>query len=212
MGKIKKIMLSTVLAGGVWGSSLQVNAAHSFNDVSDRYNEAVNYLYNKKIVKGITEQQFGINYSIKRVDSAVMIANSRNLLETSLSVTTFKDVPTRAISAVESLKKHNIIRGKSPTRFGSNDTLTRGEAALILVKAYNLEESNPNIITFTDVSDRYHKAVNALLTHGIAKGKTNTKFGTNDPLTRGELALLLFQLEKKVEKEEGFEIDNVEII
>lgn len=51
---------------------------------------------------------------------------------------------------------------------------------------------------FTDVPDQYAEAVNSLVTTSIVQGKTETAFGTHLPLTRGELAVMVYRLEQTV--------------
>lgn len=195
--KVTKTMIAGILAGGVFTASFSSTSAASFTDVSDRYIEAVTYLHTNHIVSGLSETKFGVQEPIKRVDSAIMIAKIRNLIpEQAAKSSKFTDVPTRGIPAVEALRSSGIINGKTTSLFGANDTLTRGEAALILVRAYGLSLVNESTTKFSDVSPRYLSAVNTLVANGISNGKTNTKFGTADQLTRGELAVLLYKLEK----------------
>ncbi|MFL0364570.1 S-layer homology domain-containing protein [Pseudobacillus sp. 179-B 2D1 NHS] len=201
--KVTKTMIAGILAGGVFTASFSNTSAATFTDVSDRYIEAVTYLHNNHIVSGLSETKFGVQEPIKRVDSAIMIAKIRNLIpEQAAKTSKFTDVPTRGIPAVEVLRSLGIINGKTTSLFGANDTLTRGEAALILVNAYDLSPVNESTTKFSDVSPRYLSAVNTLVANGISNGKTKTKFGTADQLTRGELAIMLYNLEK-LKREDG---------
>ena len=51
-------------------------ANSSFTDVGGNYEVPVNYLYEKEIIKGLSETQFGTHQDIKRVDVATMIARA----------------------------------------------------------------------------------------------------------------------------------------
>lgn len=168
--------------------------AAGFTDVSDRYKEAVDYLVNEKITQGMSETKFGVDEQIKRVDAAVMIANALKLDTTKAPNAGFTDVPERAQGAVNALKAAGIINGKTDTKFGSADQLTRGEMALILQKAYKLTGSADH--KFTDVSDRYDAAVKALVANNITQGKSETKFGTTDAIKRGEFAIFMYKINK----------------
>ncbi|WP_061786760.1 S-layer homology domain-containing protein, partial [Pseudobacillus badius] len=170
--------------------------AAGFTDVSDRYKEAVDYLVNEKITQGMSETKFGVDEQIKRVDAAVMIANALKLDTTKAPNAGFTDVPERAQGAVNALKAAGIINGKTDTKFGSADQLTRGEMALILQKAYKLTGSADH--KFTDVSDRYDAAVKALVANNITQGKSETKFGTTDAIKRGEFAIFMYKINKPV--------------
>ncbi|WP_338751907.1 S-layer homology domain-containing protein [Bacillus sp. FJAT-52991] len=168
-------------------------ASNNFTDVSAKYKEAVDYLVANDITQGISETKFGIDEQIKRVDAAVMIAKALKLDTAKYPDSGFTDVPERAQGAVNALKAEGIINGKTDTKFGSADPLTRGEVSLILTNAYDLKGDAD--LKFTDVSDRYKDAVEALVANGITQGKSETKFGTADPIKRGEFAIFLYKTE-----------------
>ncbi|MGC8227792.1 S-layer homology domain-containing protein [Pseudobacillus badius] len=168
-------------------------SADDFTDVSKNYKEAVDYLVKHEIAKGVTATQFGIEHKIKRVDAASMIATALKLDMEKAPDAGFTDVPKRAQGAVNALKAAGIINGKTATKFGSDDSLTRGEMALIIQKAYKLTGSADH--KFTDVAPNYDAAVKALVANDITKGKSETKFGTADPIKRGEFAIFLYKAE-----------------
>ncbi|MGM7634688.1 5'-nucleotidase C-terminal domain-containing protein [Bacillus sp. Hm123] len=170
-------------------------SAASFSDVSKDYKEAVDYLVSNKITDGMTDTTFGTAHSIKRVDAAVMLAKALKLDIKNVENSGFTDVPKRAKAYVNALKKAGIVDGKTATTFASNQPITRGEAALMLAKAYELQGDNTNI-PFKDVSARYKEAVGALVKHGVTSGKTPTSYGTNDNIKRGEYAIFLHKLSR----------------
>lgn len=164
-----------------------------FTDVNERYAPAVDYVVSKG-VQGKTSTQFGVQDSIKRVDAAVFIANALDLNKPGSPDAGFSDVPERAKDAVNALKAKGIINGKTDTRYGANDVLTRGEVALILASAYNLK-GDANSLKFTDVNkNRYGSAVAGLVEAGVTDGISDTKFGTENPVKRGDLAVFLYKL------------------
>jgi hypothetical protein len=164
----------------------------AFTDVSDRYKEAVGHLVQEDITQGLTNTMFGTRNKIKRIDAAVLLAKALKLDLQSSKEAGFKDVPSRAKDAVNALVEKDILNGKSKERFGANDNLTRGEMALMIKRAYELEGSGVNL-SFTDVSDRYELAVKSLVKNKITQGKTATSYGTGSPITRGEMAIFLFR-------------------
>ncbi|REB08714.1 S-layer homology domain-containing protein [Sporosarcina sp. BI001-red] len=167
-----------------------------FTDVGDRYVDAVNYLVENNITQGLTETKFGTQSNIKRVDVAVLIAKA-TLTEDEINnapASTFGDVPARATKYVSALKAKGIINGKTATSFGSDLSITRGEAAIMLSKAYEIEGDTANV-KFGDVGTRYKDAVAALVDNEITTGKTDSSFGTDLSITRGELAIFLQKLE-----------------
>ncbi len=187
-----------------------------FTDVGDRYADAVNYLVENNITQGLTETKFGTQSNIKRVDVAVLIAKA-TLTEdeiTNAPASTFGDVPARATKYVSALKAKGIINGKTATSFGSDLSITRGEAAIMLSKAYEIEGDTANV-KFGDVGTRYKDAVAALVDNKITTGKTDSSFGTALSITRGELAIFLHRLETldaTPAPEPEYKVDSVEAI
>ncbi len=170
--------------------------ASNFTDVAEQYKVPVDYLYNKGIIQGISATQFGTQQEIKRVDVGIMIAKSLYTEDAinSAPASGFTDVPARATKYINVLKANGVVNGKTTTSYGANDSITRGEAAIMFANAYNIT-GDVNNSEFTDVASRYTNAVAALYDHGITKGKGNKKFGTADAITRGELAIFLYKLE-----------------
>ncbi|OXS79086.1 S-layer homology domain-containing protein [Domibacillus enclensis] len=172
----------------VTASTTAAAAAPAFGDVPDRYKDAVDQLVGRGITSGVGGGRFGIDQQIKRVDAAVMLAKMLNL-PLNAPDAGFKDVPQRAQSAVNALVKAGVVSGKTAVTFGSDQTLTRGELAIILTRALKLEGSGST--TFTDVPDRYKTAVQALVSNGITNGKSASAFGTADSIKRGDFAIFL---------------------
>lgn len=189
----KKFATAAIAAALVTTAAIPASAA-SFSDVSDRYEEAVKFLVENQIAEGLSASSFGTGQSIKRVDTAIMLAKALELDTTKVASSGFTDVPVRAKSYVDALKAAKIVDGKTATSFAVNQELTRGEAALMLVKAYGLPAAKTKV-TLTDVSSRYEAAVAALLENKITSGKTATTFGTQQPITRGEFAVFIHRLE-----------------
>ena len=89
---------------------------------------------------------------------------------------------------------HDLMAGVSTGRFAPNDTLTRAQLVQIL---YALEgrPAVSSVSAFTDVASGawYASAVNWAADSGVVSGVGNGAFGPNDPLTREQLALILYR-------------------
>ena len=159
---------------------------------------AVQFLYENGIARGLNETSFGTDLPIKRVDFAVILGNYMPL-NTNVPKSGFRDLPARAERIVSTLKYNGITSGKSATLFGAADNITRGEAVIMLHNAYKDYFDTGAESPFTDVSPRYVEAVRALSGAGIVKG-TAGKFGTNNSITRGQFALLIYRINKYEQK------------
>ena len=111
------------------------------------------------------------------------------------SDTFFTDVPGSAwyYDAVKFVYDYDLMDGVGNNKFNPDGTLTRAMIAQVL---YNLEGASgayPSV--FTDVADSawYAKAVNWAAASGIVEGKGNNKFDPNAPVTRQEMAAILYR-------------------
>lgn len=186
-------LVATALVPAAAADTAQTAA---FTDVNNRYQTAVDYLVSNNLAKGMTATSYGVNANIKRGDAAIILAQALNLMDLSAPASGFTDVPDRGALAINSLKAAGVIKGKSATRFGFNDTITRGEVALIMshAAAYHFTGS-PSSLTFTDVNSRYSKAVAGLFANGITEGVSATKFGTDNSIKRGDFAVFVYRAE-----------------
>jgi len=164
-----------------------------FKDVTSFYYPAVEFLVRNQITSGISETEFGVEKDIIRADAAIWLARELNLNMETAKASGFTDVPSRAVGAVNALKEAGIVGGKTSTRFGSYDSITRGEVAIIIQRAYKLS-ANGQTSPFSDVSIRYTDAVNALVANKVTSGITPTQYGVAYPITRGQLAVFLYRL------------------
>lgn len=171
----------------------QPQASPKFQDVTTFYSPAVTYFVQRQITRGVSTTEFGVAHNIIRADAAIWLAKELGLNTETAKASGFTDVPERAFGAVNALKEAGIVGGKTTTRFGAYDTLTRGEVAIILQRAYKLS-SDVSKLPFTDVSSKYSNAVGALVTNDITDGLTPTKFGVSYPITRGQLAVFMYRL------------------
>ncbi|WP_370223749.1 5'-nucleotidase C-terminal domain-containing protein [Cytobacillus sp.] len=100
----------------------------------------------------------------------------------------FTDVKERYQEAVDFLVSKGA-NGLSPTKFGTDENIKRVDAAVLVANVLGLNTENAPASGFTDVPERAQGAVNALKEAGITNGKTETSFGSQHHITRGELAV-----------------------
>ena len=95
---------------------------------------------------------------------------------------------------VEYVYTKGIMSGTGATIFDPNSQLTRGMIVTIL---YRMEKepavSGASKFTDVDIAQWYGKAVVWAADNGIVTGYSDTAFGPNDPLTREQLAAILYR-------------------
>ena len=103
------------------------------------------------------------------------------------------DVPAHQKQAVQWL----VDRGAptwAKTQFGVNEPVTRKDAAALIASGLNLSLKNNPPHDFIDVDSRDDKYVRALKASGYMRGITDTRFGSDRLMTRGELALIISRM------------------
>ncbi|KAB7707416.1 S-layer homology domain-containing protein [Bacillus aerolatus] len=132
------------------------------------------------------------NYKLFTAATAVTIAAvSVSSPSNAESVHSFTDVGKNYDEAVSFLYENEIINGISPTKFGIDQPLKRGDAAVILANALGLDTESAPDAGFKDVNKRIKGSVNALAEAGIVSGVTKTEFKPDETLSRGAMAKFL---------------------
>ena len=122
-------------------------------------------------------------------------------------VVTFEQIPTEGESgvfadvasnawyadAVQYVYENGMMNGTSTTQFSPNATTTR---AMIVTILHRLEgEPAADASSFTDVAagSYYADAVNWAAANGIVTGISETSFAPDDPITREQMAAILYR-------------------
>ena len=110
--------------------------------------------------------------------------------------TGFSDVAANAwyADAAQYVRDHGIMNGTSSTTFSPNSTMTRAMLATVLYRA----AGSPTVsqtANFRDVSAGayYSDAAAWASSNGIVTGYGNGLFGSNDPVTREQIATILWR-------------------
>ena len=101
---------------------------------------------------------------------------------------------------VEYVALHGLMNGHTPTTFGPEENLTRAQLAQILYNKEGTPEGTAKS-TFTDVknSDWFCPAVTWAAEKGYVGGYGDGLFGPEDPITREQLAAILWRYTGKPE-------------
>ncbi|MFD2707029.1 S-layer homology domain-containing protein [Salibacterium lacus] len=122
------------------------------------------------------------------------LAASLTLPATAGAQSSFSDIGEDfwAGDAISHLEEEGIISGYEDGSFGPNDEVTRGQAALMLSSALNLDTSDRPEPGFSDIEDgtELADAVAAVADEGIIEGYEE-EFQPNADLTRAQMAKVL---------------------
>ena len=103
-------------------------------------------------------------------------------------------------AAIDRLAAAGIAQGTAPGRFSPRESVSRGQMALFLERAFELATgTHPG---FSDVGDVHDAAVRAVASAGITLGCSPGRFCPGDPVRRDQMASFL---ERSVAQEIGIE-------
>ena len=132
-----KRALSLALASVMLLGMMVVGTSASYADVSSKNNlEAIEVLQKVGIMTGDDKGNFNPDQKVTRNEMAVIMCNLLDYTVASYKGTSkFTDVPAWAEPYVAACYTNGIIAGYSSTYFGGSDSVTTGQAALMLMKA-----------------------------------------------------------------------------
>ena len=112
----------------------------------------------------------------------------------------FSDVPEDAwhYDAVSYVFEQGLMIGTATNIFSPNATLTRAMMVTILYRQADTPDVSGIIFDFTDVvaGEWYTDAVKWAVSNNIVLGYGNGKFGTNDAVTKEQLAALIYRAQQ----------------
>lgn len=144
----------------------------------------------------------GNEYTFKMPAGRVEIEVSFREIEVGLP---FTDVPEGAwyADAAAYVYEHGLMAGTSATTFAPDATTSRSMIATILWRMAGSPVVN-YAMDYTDVAQGqwYSEAIRWAASEGIVGGYGNGLFGTNDPITREQFAVMLYRFAQ----EQGYDV------
>ncbi|AQQ54248.1 N-acetylmuramoyl-L-alanine amidase [Planococcus lenghuensis] len=170
----------------------QVSASNPFTDVSSSDEEII-YLWNKGLINGTSSTTFSPNSSVTREQAAILIGRILGYASTPRE-TDFSDVPSSRYSSgyIQTAVENGIITGYPDGTYKPKATMTRGEMAFLLSRAFNLKNTGPVFFRDVNVSTdpkSLYLAVNKIATKGISNGTGNANYSPSLKLTRRDFAV-----------------------
>ncbi|WP_017726197.1 S-layer homology domain-containing protein [Halalkalibacterium ligniniphilum] len=160
--------------------------------------EQLHFLKDRGVLRGYEDGTVGASQQLRRAQAASMLVREFKLRENNATYPDpgFSDISTDfyAYHDIAAIAGAGFMTGRDNGSFGPNGTLTRGQMAVILYRAYGLEgQATSGGQRFPDVSPDFwaYKEIEALVAAGIASGYENGNFGPNDPVSRAQFAVFL---------------------
>ncbi len=115
----------------------------------------------------------------------------------------FVDLDTAqwAANSINILSERGIIAGRSETEFCPQDTITREEFLRLVIASLNIIGVSENANKFSDVDENawHASTVETAVACGIVSGMSEEKFGVGRPITRQDMATILYRAVKYAE-------------
>ncbi|MCL1698501.1 S-layer homology domain-containing protein [Lysinibacillus sp. BPa_S21] len=191
MKQMMKMVCALLIA--VWLIPLEGAYAASFKDLpkDNTLITEIDYLVEKRIINGYPNNLFKPNTYVTRSQVAVMLTRALGLQTTNVKNPNYKDVPSTHPYYKEIAAVQNAGIFDSAQKFNPSATLSRGDMAIVLQRAFKLKGSEPYY--FSDVTEktRGYKEISAIANNNIIRGYDDSSFKPNKPLTRAHFSAFL---------------------
>ncbi len=180
-----KRALSLALSSVMLMGMMVVGTSASYVDVASEHNtEAIEVLQAVGIMTGDEKGNFNPDANVTRNEMAVIMCNLMDYVVSSYKGTApFTDVPDWAADYVAACYTNGIVAGMSATQYGGDNSVTTGQAALMLMKALGYFQYQG------DFGDDWLVETTKLGTqNGIFDGVDN---GAIEALTRNQVAQMI---------------------
>lgn len=196
MQRIWSMLIATVVAICIISPS--TSEAAKFKDVGNTHSLQIEieYLVEKKIIKGYSNGTFKPNDPISKKHVAAMVVKAANISTTNVKDPGYKDVTKKHPYYKEIAAAYTAGIFSKTSKFNPDAKITRGAMAQILTKAFKLT-GRGEPVRFSDVkkTHTYYSAIQAIATNNISKGtldkNINLKFEPSKTLTRGHFSAFL---------------------
>ena len=173
-----------------------------FKDIRGHWAEKeILFLAEKGWISGYPDGTYKPDDTLTRAQAAKIMSNFLALTPTNERIS-FNDVDNGfwASEPIGLVAQHKIMNGIGDGRFSPKTILTRAQMAQIFYNAnfYSQSANNP-INSFKDVSknDWAYVAIETMKQEGIVAGYPDSRFGPDDPITRAQMAAVIYRLHEK---------------
>ena len=191
---MKKFILLLALLVLTFSSFGVVASAASFTDLKkgQRFYDEMLFLENKGIITGFPDGMFRPDRVVTRADAAIMIGRALDL-DGEQRDTKFRDVGAdqKASGYIASAVEAGIIQGFLDDTYRPDDTVTRGQMAIFLSRAFKLTEEAD--VPFRDVSSSVNSYVyiKRIVAENITSGYEDYTYRPEIKVTRAQFSAFL---------------------
>ncbi|NLC39688.1 MAG: DUF3472 domain-containing protein [Clostridiaceae bacterium] len=169
-------------------------AERKFKDVSSSswYSGYVDNLTKKKIINGYQDGTFRPDNNVERQHVCAMVVRATGM-DYSGKAANFPDVVSDSEMSpyIAVLQEKGVINGYQNGNFGPKDSVKRGQAAIIISRAFNLKSAG-KVSGWRDTAGHSaEEQIKILASNGIIKGFADGTFKPNAPVTRAQLSKML---------------------
>ncbi|ANE48512.1 hypothetical protein SY83_21995 [Paenibacillus swuensis] len=185
----------------------------TFDDIRGHWaQQPIEHLIGRQVVSGTTRDTFSPGGKVTRAEFVSMLSRALGLRGT-VTDGSFRDVPPKAWYSkdVYAAVIAGITQGITGSQFGSNDTLTREQMAVMLVNAYRyksvqtaepqetteagvLSESGKSFLDSALISAWAQSSVKESVSLGFISGGNDNRFEPKGLTTRAQAAVVLAKL------------------
>jgi len=178
--------------GALASDAITGNTGIQMSDISGHWaQDSIQEMVKKGIIKGYPDGTFRPGGVITRAEFAHLTVVALGL--SGSNGKGFEDtVGHWAEQSIKAAVEHEIITGYSESRFGPNDSITREQAAIILVKALGItSRTGQDFVDREAISSWAIDAVACASAQGILSGYPDGSFKPQANVTRAQAAVIL---------------------
>ena len=193
------------LTAAVW-------AASSFRDVKDGdwYAPCVEYVYEKGLMNGISEDTFEPESTMTRAMFVTVLGRMKGIDPEQYTELSFHDVKQGLWYSpyVAWASENGVVNGMPDHSFHPLDNVTRQDAACMIARYLNAEGISLDEESAKPFPDAAHiasyalESVELMSRVGLIRGDERGNFNPLDNITRAEAATILMRLDQKLEASE----------
>jgi competence ComEA-like helix-hairpin-helix protein len=166
----------------------------NFSDIhaNERFIEEIYFLTRRSIISGFPDGTFRSEQTVTRAEAAIMIGRALELNGEQREVD-FRDVAKGSVASgyIQSAVELGIIQGFPDGSFRPDETVTRGQMAIFIARAFDLEKESE--VAFSDVKPNMqaYTSIKKILAEEITQGYPDRTYRPDEGVTRGQFSAFL---------------------